>query len=417
MNCFIILSVLASAFSVSTPRVTGDEMDNAVATWSEVMGTRYAVREASLNSGVTWTSPVTISNSSQHSITPAAVINNSDDILYLWVAYNGTFFDSFGASTVFGMLPSTSTKLSSGDSLSPWLAIDASGNGVAIWQQTDSSGSSVCAASYYHSIGWSPSIQLATGSHFMTAPVVAMRPDTGKIVALWQMEQNSVLTVQASTLSLGGGSWSTPQTLSSLSENATQPQVACNTLGETLGVWEASVGMKMGLQVSSYNGTNWGSPVSFSADGSLNNPKIAFNNIGEVVIVGEMSVGDTSSIVAITRSSLGVWGSVTTVSGSDTQAIQPKVALNDSHQAIIVWQNVLSTQTSVVRFVSASNLSNWGSVGSISGQDSLNTYPDLWMNASGFAVAVWKNDSNSQTSFQASKYSSGIWGAPETISD
>jgi hypothetical protein len=412
----MISIILGAAFSLHHPKVVGDEMNNAVATWSEVDGTHYTVREASLTSGTTWSSPVTLSNPSEHSITPIAAINPSDNLLYLWVAQSGSVFEIFGASTLFGNAPSSLTQLSSTNSSFPRLAIDNNGNGVGVWQQMDASGYSVYGASYYNSIGWGSTVQIAASSPFLSAPVVAVQASTGAVVTLWQMEQDSVLAIQASTLSLGAGNWTTPQTLSSPTVSATNPQIVYNTLGEALGVWQVSVGSQIGLQTSSYNGSSWSDPITFPAAGNLTNPRVALNNIGEAVIVSEMVVDGNTSIVAIARSSMKTWGSVTTISGSDAQAAAPKVVLNDSHQAVVVWQNALSG-ANTVRSVRASNLSNWGSVTSLSNTTSLNTNPDVWVNGSGFAVAVWKKQDGTQISFQAATYTSGMWNAPQTISD
>lgn len=239
-------------------------------------------------------------------------------------------------------------------------------------------------ASVEAQIGWDPTpVTISTSSVAASQQEVAMDP-SGNTVAVW-VENGFVVSKSLPYQ----GSWS-PSVTTLSGAGASSPQVVVDSLGNATAVW-----VEAGLIKTSSKpfGGSWaGVPVTLS---------------GALASQGSLTVDGSGNIVAIwteggvVKSSTKLFGGswqVTPDTLSGASSGMPQVATNSLGEVFAVWQeSVASVETVYVTMKTMGG--SWGGLQSISTPGVSSGCPQIAVDSSGNAMAVWFRYVQSGTTF------------------
>jgi hypothetical protein len=323
----------------------------------------------------TATPVVAIASTGAHA---AAWVNESNYLL-LQVAAHDAGGSWTGAQTL-----SPATGYNAGDLA---VALSSTGAAVAMWDlyKTNSSQGLVINASSRQAHGsWGPVVSLTSGAtSSSTVPKVGMDAH-GNAIAIWLQTTSTTSVIESANLP-SGGSWTAPVSLSSASLSAAQPSLAVNSSGDAIAGWQTSSGQ---ILVAERKSGAWGAPVTIApAAYRQGSPQVAINNRGDAAIAW---TGRGTALVAI-RVAGGTWSAPTTVSRQSAGATA-RIALDDSGNAVAIFEQVVLSGSSYVYPVQASSRpvnGTWGTPGTISAPHDDASSPNLVATPSGTFVAGW----------------------------
>jgi hypothetical protein len=283
----------------------------------------------------------------------------------------------------------------------PQIAMDAAGNAFAVWDQNDDqppvSGISIWARRFdAANAAWDDAVPIESTGEFSNAPQV--RADaSGTAVVVWTrltLLENGVGSIWSNRFD--GQAWGMAVPLDTTTGDAGGPSIAMDGQGNALALWVQADGTQYNIWANRYKSASqtWGEPVQVSSKGSAYYPQAAFDPAGNAMAVWAQKNG-TNLFEESARqmdASTGAWGAVASLGQSTAFAEAPQIAMDASGNAIAVWVYWNGTHHSV--FSNRTSAGSWGSA------TPLEAEPDLYrgsagvriaMNASGAAMVVWAN--------------------------
>lgn len=295
--------------------------------------------------GLTWNAPVYLSTGGSDAARAQVAVDGSGNPVVVWRGSDGSDdIIQSSRSTDGGVSWSTPVDLSlSGQSADlPQIVAAGSDNVVAVWQRSDGSNQIIQSSSSANGgASWSVPANLSASGQDSVASKVAV-DDSGNVVAVWLYSPSSDSKVQSSRLTAGGVSWSTPEDLSVVGEEAATPQVSADGSGNFVAVWRLTdVGGTI-IQSSQLAAgeANWSEPAQLSVSGrSADNPQVSANGAGNAVAVWQRSDG-SDLVIQFSESSDGgaSWSVPAELSESGQNAITPQVAVDLSGNAVANWR-------------------------------------------------------------------------------
>lgn len=175
--------------------------------------------------------------------------------------------------------------------------------------------------------------------------------------------------------------------------DADQPQVAANAAGTATAVWQQSDGTSIGIYANRYTpGSGWGTAVRIEP-GNINTaqePQVAMDSSGNAIAVWMQQDNFGSNKIWASRYAAAgsTWGTPTRIESGAGDAGNPQIAMDGSGNAIAVWWQHQGAQMDVVanRFVPGSG---WGTEVAIETDASDVSAPQVAMDAAGNAMVVW----------------------------
>jgi len=252
-------------------------------------------------------------------------------------------------------------------------------------------------------------------------PEVAVDAE-GNAVAIWERHVGGAEIVEASERP-AGGEWSEPETLSLPGEEGERSMVAIDASGDAIAFWITGDGSTHFLVRSAVrpSGGEWSAPETLSEPLSeAVTPLLAVDAASEAVAVWTVFKGGDRRLQGTVRSANGAWSEPEDLSpaGQHVNPLQggPDVAIDASGTAIAVWTLEGSSNYIVQATVRAAGGDDWGAPDDLSaaGQDA--TEPAVAMNEAGEAVAVWTRIDGSDTVQGAARPAGGAWTAPDDLS-
>jgi len=286
------------------------------------------------------------------------------------------------------------------------MGMDAGGNAVVLWSRAQGSNNLVQASTL--SFGSDTWTTPATLANFGISPMIAVTAN-GNAVATWSNLSTS--TIQAAFYI--GGSWSSATTLSAV--NAGDPHVAVDSVGNAIVVWFRGLGAHSVLEVSTSSiGGTWSSPtiVTSTPTGTgIDELSVALPENGNAIVLWHQE-GANESIHASTRVG-GVWlpSSIVLTSGNNSMA--PTVKHGPGDYAVALWWN---DDRALFPVVSATQISpNVWTVPQIISTPTDGSF-DLAVNPSGNAIAAWVSSTTFLAQASFLPFGAVTWTTPQTIS-
>ena len=162
---------------------------------------------------------------------------------------------------------------------------------------------------------------------------------SGLATAVWSRYDGSNNIVQAST-SLNGAPWSTPADLSATGQHAFEPQVTVDGSGLATAVWYRHSGINNIVQAStSLNGAPWSTPADLSATGqTAYAPQVTVDGSGLATAVWVRSDGFNDIVQASSSLNGAAWSILpANLSAAGQNADEPQVTVDGSGFATAVW--------------------------------------------------------------------------------
>ncbi len=336
-------------------------------------------------------------------------------------SYTWSFTTADGAWGTAAMIESDNT----GTAQSPQVALDTDGNVMVVWYQSDGARYNIWANRYEAGTdSWGVATLIETDNSGDTNyPQIAM-DSTGNAVAVWMQSDGTRNNIWANRYDAGTDSWGVAVLIETDNAgHALSPQIDVDSAGNAMAVWYQSDGTRMNTWANRYDaGTDsWGGAALIETDntGSTQSPQVAFDFNGNAMVVWNHHDGTRWNIQA-NRYDAGTdsWGGAALIETDNTgDAYQPEVAVDNSGNAVAVW-----IQSDGVRFNIQANrydagTDSWGTAALIETDTDSADYPHVASDSSGNAMAVWMQWDGARYNVWANRYDAGTnsWGTAELI--
>ena len=280
-----------------------------------------------------------------------------------------------------------------GDAERPQVAIDPSGNAAAVWDQAVGMSRSVMSNRHTPTTGWGTAEPLDVGGAALN-PQIAMDASSSA-VAVWDQWDGMRPNIWASHYTLVGGlGWGFAQVIEMDDGDALSPQVAVDSNGNAVAVWQQWGGSGYDIRSNRYTSTGgWGTAELIETDnaGWAYAPQVAVDPNGNALAVWQQKGGTQYNIWANRFTLAAGWGAAELIENDDTgSATRPQVAINPSGNAVAVWQQSDGTRENIWsnRYTPTGG---WGTAELVETDDTADASgPQVAMDANGNAVAVWE---------------------------
>jgi hypothetical protein len=360
---------------------------------------------------------------------PRIAVASNGDALAVWrQVYNGRdVIVSARYSTAAGW--DSAQQIAPGNkgyALDHDIAIDPKGNAVVVWQELDSTENryKIWAARYSVGTGWGLPGRIETNViGDAIEPMIAM-DDSGNATAVWRQTSGVSNSVWANkyTPATGWGQASLLQTDTTGIPLA--PQVAIDKNGNALAAWVEYMGTVYSVRVKRYwPGTGWDVNTQNIAGTSsyAETPDICFDPSGNAVAVwSQMTTTQTSQTSVWTNRyapATGWAGAELLETNEDGSAYAPRVAVDGSGNAMAVWMQPSGNAFQIWwnRYDAKAGWSGARFIQQVAVGD--NQYPRVAMNYAGRAISVWERFEGGASRIQSSFFDPVLgWSAPQIIS-
>ncbi len=332
----------SSSEDAQGPEVAVDASGNAVTIWSRYDGSNSIVQGTTLPFSSSWTTPVDISDAGQNADSVELAMDFSGTVgnaVAVWHRYNGANFIIQGSTLPSGGSWTTpySISVSGQDALVPEVAVDPSGNAAVICSRFNGTNFTTRSATQLYGQTWSASVILSNPGQAASTQSIALDA-SGNATASWDLYDGTNHMVQVSTKPFGS-SWSSATTISTTGNDAYIPQVAVDPAGDALVIWVEYNGTNFIAQAATKPASgSWSSPVTISDSGvDVFDFSLKLDSAGNAVAVWDESDGVNSVIVAASLPSGGSWTTPVPISTSGNYAYLPVVGVDSSGNAVAIW--------------------------------------------------------------------------------
>lgn len=403
------------------PQIAIDVNGNALAVWSQSDGTRYNIWANRYTAGApgSWGTAVLIeTNNSGNALNPQIAIDASGNAIAVWQQFDVPRYNIWANRYTAGVGWGTAALIETddlGEAIRPQIAFDPSGNALAVWQHSDGILYNIYANRYTAGAGWGTAAPIdGAGNGIASFPQIAIDA-SGNAIAVWQQVFSASRFDIVACFYTSGADWGTPATIESNNAgSAFTPQIAFDAGGNAIAVWQQSDGTpRTDIWANRYTAGapgSWGiaTLIETSNLGSALSPQIAFDTSGNAIAVWQQSDGVRDNIWA-RRYSAG-WGATTLIETSNLgNAGSPQIVIDTSAtpsngDALVVWH-----QSDGARFNIWSNRFSsgaWDTAGQIETNNAGSAlFPQIAISpGTGNAIAVWSQSNGSREDIWANHY-------------
>jgi len=373
---------------------------------------------AALASSAAWAdfgSPVTLSPASSHASGAEVVVDADGNAFVVWEQLDGANASIQARARAAGGALGPIARISpvGRDAFDPKVAIDAEGDALVVWRRGSfKKGTPRIQARARSAAGeLGPIKTLSDPDQTSFGAEVAVDPD-GRALVVWQIDDGTFDRIQARFRS-ASGALGPIETLSPPGRNAYRPQVAIDADGDALVIWRGYDGMEE-VQVQGRARSRpgrWGPVRTFSAGGvDLEPPEVAMESDGDALVVWQADDG----IQGRARSAGGGLGPLETFSKAGGRI--PEVAIDADGDAVIVWRRSDGTNDLIYARIRFAN-GDLGETENLSAAGRNADLPEVGVAADGDAVVVWERFNGTINRVQARTLSAaGALGPIETLS-
>jgi len=193
-----------------------------------------------------------------------------------------------------------------------------------------------------------------------------------------------------------------------------------DSTGLITAVWTRNNGTNTIIQSStSPDGVTWSTPVDLSATGrDATAPQVTVDDTGTAIAVWTRSNGTNTIVQASTRPSGGSWSTPATdlsVVGQDASA--PQVSVDDTGTAIAVWTRSNGTNT-IVQASTRPSGGSWTTPEDVSAPLGSAFKQQVTVDDTGAVTVVWTRFDGLNNVIQSSVSTDGVtWSAPSDMSE
>jgi hypothetical protein len=322
------------------PQVAAGPDGALTAVWYRRDGRNSRVQVATLAPNEYWSPPRDLSLPGEDASDPEVAMGDRSTAVVVWRGWDGAHYrvqaSSRGENGTWSA-PVTLSKAGE-DAWDPQVAMGPHGMAVVAWRRADGTGHQVQATTRVAYGPWSSPVMLSTVGGDAWDPRVAVGSDSTATV-VWSRSDGSNERVQATTRA-PNGSWSSPVTLSEAGADGWNPQVAVGSDGAATAVWRAWDGASDRIQASSRPAKGvWSAPATLSTvSGDVYDPQLAVDPEGMVTAVWSWWNVDHGQVQTASRPPGGTWSRPKTLSSCCDDAQSPRVAAGPDGRATALWR-------------------------------------------------------------------------------
>ena len=351
---------------------------------------------------------------------PQIAMDGSGVAITVWQQFDGMRYNIWGSrhsSEGWGTAQLIETN-NAGDAFSPQIAMDNVGNAITVWSQNDGISKNIW-VNRFSAGAWETAQLIETDPGFASDPQIAM-DDSGNAIAVWYQHDGTRYNIWMNRFSSASGTWGTAQLIETdQAGDALYPQITMNGVGDAVAVWFHDDGTRFNIwanRFSSASGT-WGAAQLIETDnaGGAFFPEIMMNSSGIAIAIWFQDDGVRYNIWANWFSD-GAWGVAQLIEADNTSnASYPKIAIDGDGNAVAVWLQPDDTSYNIWanRFSSASG--TWGTAQLIETNTGDGFYPQIVMDETGVAIAVWEQFNGTHYSIWSNRMAMGVWGTAQMI--
>ena len=381
----------AAAFA----QIATDMNGNALAVWTQTVGIQTGIWANRYVPGSGWGNAELIqTDTTGAAFEPYIAVNANGTAFAVWRQSGGAQFDIWANRYVpgSGWGSAELIETNTGTALDVRVAIDASGNALAIWHQINGT-RDIWANRYLPGFGWGTAELIETdNAGDATGPNIAFDMN-GNALAVWRQSDGTRINIWANRYTPGGGWGSAELIETDNAGNALSPQIAVDMSGNALAVWRQSDGTLFNIQSNRYTlGSGWGSAELVETDnaGTAAGPDIAFDTSGNALAVWQQSDGTRFNIRANRYTPGSGWGSAESIETDNAgDALFPQVSIDSNGNALAVWYQSDSARDNI--WANRYTLgTGWGLAQLIEADNAGDANePQVAFDTSGNALAVW----------------------------
>jgi hypothetical protein len=386
-----VLQEGTSTLTSINPQLVMNGHGDAAAVWFQAGGSFYSVFASTYNhSEESWSAAVMLSLGTSDARNPDIAIDAEGNAIATWYEGSGYTFiyasiydhstATWGAAETISNITCSSTN--------PQVAMDDYGNAIATWIESNS-GMRIFANIYNHTMGSWSTETLLSGAGTNTGWVQVAMNAAGDAEVTWS-QYDSYWTVYSITYDHTTGTWDTASEISDGTNHAETPHNAMNAAGDAVTIWRQKSGSDYLVYASVFNHTRgtWGTPNLISGTGFYWGTYVAMDPRGNVVAVWYNTDGNSRVYTSVYNYTADTWSPATVLpAGASTYGIDPQIAMNSSGDAVAVWANgspsVLDTATY------DHTTGTWGEVTTILSDDMV-YLPKVAVNDEGTVMAIWE---------------------------
>ena len=232
------------------PRVAVDAAGNALAVWRQADGARWNVWANRYTTGVGWGTAVVIETNNGGTGYPQIAMDSAGNAMAVWDQWDGAAFSIWANRFTPGGGWGTAALIesdNSGPASSAQVAVDDSGSALAVWIQSDGTHDNVWANRFTPAAGWGTATLIESDGAGDARDARIVVDAAGNGLAVWDQGDGAVDNVVANRFSPAGG-WGIASALETNdSGDARHPQIAVDSLGNALAVWQQSDGIHQNI--------------------------------------------------------------------------------------------------------------------------------------------------------------------------
>ena len=263
--------------------------------------------------------------------------------------------------------------------------------------------------------GWSQGTTIAASSPTSAPNAFAFNPAGNELWATAPGVTGGGAVVQVAQRSFGGA-WSSMATIATLHSVGflvvQELSVLLSASNNAAAIWSVGGGVQIALRSA---GGVWGAPVSFAPSGGALNVVASLDPQGNGVATWYRMTSTVPVVEAVTWNASGAFGNVVQLSSSAQGAYTPDIAINEAGTAVVAWETAAALDgTSPSQIVSATRPAggSWSAVTAVSPSNPQTGSPKVALDGSGNATVVWEQG---YLIFAATRPSGGAWGSPTRI--
>jgi hypothetical protein len=358
--------------------------------------------------------PVDLSASGQRADVPQVSVDSTGLATAVWRRYDGSNYIIQSSTSQSGGTWSKAVDVSAagGYAFGPQVSVDSTGLAIAVWNRFDGSNYIIQSSTSQSGGTWSTPVDLSASGQSAQVPQVSV-DSTGLATAVWYRYDGSNDIIQSST-SQSGGIWSAPVDLSASGQGAYSPQVSVDSTGLATAVWARSDGSDYVIQSStSQSGGAWSTPVDLTASGQTAfGQQVSVDSTGLATAVWYRSDGSKNRIQSSTSQSGGIWSTPVDLSAGGQSAYDPQVSVDSTGLAIAVW-NRFDGSNDIIQSSTSQSGGTWSAPVNLSASGGNAYGQQVSVDSTGLATAVWfRFDASGDSIIQSSTIDNPIPSAP-----
>lgn len=307
-------------------------------------------------------------------------------------------------------------SVSDTDARDPQIATGGDGHAMAVWLNFNNLGGArrISASRYVPGAGWETAVELQNaGVHTALSPSVAM-DGSGNAIAVWREFAAGRYSGWASYYTAGSG-WSAAALIESNdASNMGDSSVAFDGAGNAIAIFQLDGSVWANRYVP---GSGWGAAERIETAGGAASGfvELAVSANGEAIATWHKFNGTRNDVWA-NRYVSGSWGTATTVDATTDTAEIPHVAMDQSGNGIVVWQQRGATSATHIWARRLDASSGWEPGAAIETETDTGSQARIAMTPNGDAVVVWRQVSSGVTDIWFNRYTKGSgWGTAAAL--